>query len=57
MKSFVPRIIILVVVGVLFTSCEIIGDIFKVGMGVGIFLVVAVVALIIFVISKIGGSK
>ncbi len=40
-----------------FASCEIIGDIFQAGMGVGIFLVVAVVVLIIFAISKMGGSK
>lgn len=40
-----------------FTSCEVIGGIFKAGMGVGIFIVVAVIALIIFVISKIGGNK
>ena len=39
-------------VAIFFTSCEIIGDIFQAGMGVGIFLVVAVIVLIIFVISK-----
>lgn len=34
------------------TSCEAIGDIFKAGMGVGIFLVIAVVVLVIWLISK-----
>lgn len=39
------------------TSCEVIGGIFKAGMGVGIFIVIAVIALIIWIISKFGGSK
>jgi len=34
------------------TSCEAIGDIFKAGMGFGIFLVIAVVVLIIWLLSK-----
>jgi flagellar biogenesis protein FliO len=34
------------------TSCEAIGDIFQAGMGVGIFLVVAVVVIIIWIISR-----
>ncbi|MBC7846256.1 MAG: hypothetical protein H7Y10_07165 [Flavobacterium sp.] len=44
-------------VALLFTSCEIIGDIFQAGMGVGIFLVVVVLAVIAFIISKIMGKK
>jgi len=36
----------------LLTGCELAGDIFKVGMGVGIFIVIAVVVLIIWLISK-----
>jgi len=39
------------------SSCQVIGDIFKTGVGVGVFLVVAVIGIIIFVIAKIGGSK
>ena len=38
------------------SSCQAIGDIFKAGMGFGIFLVVAVIAIIIFVIAKISGG-
>ncbi len=34
------------------TSCEVIGDIFQAGMAVGIFIVIAVVVLIIWLISK-----
>lgn len=36
----------------LLTGCEAIGDIFKAGMGFGIFLVIAVVVLIIWLISR-----
>ena len=38
------------------SSCEVIGGIFKAGVGVGIFIVVAVVALVIFVIAKVAGK-
>lgn len=40
-----------------FSSCEIIGGIFKTGMGVGIFLVVIVIAIVIYIVSRIGRSK
>jgi len=40
-----------------FSSCEIVGGIFKTGMGVGIFIVVLVIALIIFLVSRIGKNK
>ena len=33
-------------------SCEVIGGIFKAGMGVGIFIVIAVIAIILFIISR-----
>ena len=35
------------------TSCELIGDIFKAGMVTGIIVVVLVIALIIWLISKV----
>ncbi len=34
------------------TGCELIGDIFQAGVGVGIFIVIAVIALIIWLISR-----
>ena len=37
-----------------FSSCSTIEGIFKAGMGVGIFIVVAIVALIVFVAMRIG---
>lgn len=36
----------------LLTSCELVGDIFKAGMSVGIFIVIAVIVLIIWLISR-----
>lgn len=39
------------------TSCELVEGIFKAGMGVGIFIVIAVIAVIIFIISKFTGDK
>jgi len=39
------------------SGCEVIGGIFKAGMGVGIFVVIFVIAIIIFIISRIGKNK
>ncbi len=52
------RISLFLVAALLLTlsSCQIVGDIFKAGMGFGIFLVVAVVGVVIFVIAKIAGG-
>ena len=38
----------------LISSCEIIGGIFKAGMGFGIFIVVAIIVVIVFLIMKAG---
>ncbi|MBF0694769.1 MAG: hypothetical protein IR153_06910 [Flavobacterium sp.] len=52
MKNFILRIAALLVVLLSFTSCELVGDIFQAGIGVGIFLVILVVAIVIWIISK-----
>jgi hypothetical protein len=39
------------------SSCSVVSGIFKAGMAWGIFLVVGFIALIIFIIAKIGGRK
>ena len=57
MQNTIKRVLLLLIVMFTFSSCEIIGDIFKAGMSVGIFLVIAVIVFIIFIISKIGGKK
>lgn len=36
----------------LVTGCEVIGDIFQAGMWVGIIIVVAIIALVLWLISK-----
>lgn len=36
----------------LLTGCELVGDIFEAGMWVGIIIVVAVIALVIWIISR-----
>ena len=38
------------------SSCQVIGDIFKAGVGVGVFMVVAVIGLVIFLIAKVAGG-
>jgi hypothetical protein len=57
MKNITKRILALSIVLFSFTSCEVIGDIFKAGMGFGIFIVVVIFALIIFVFAKLFGRK
>lgn len=51
-KNYIPRFAALLIVLFSFSSCEAIGDIFKAGMGVGIFLVIIVIAIIVWLISK-----
>jgi len=43
--------------GFLLTGCELIGDIFGAGVYTGIFLVVLVIAIIIFAVVKIARRK
>lgn len=57
MKNIINRIAVLSIVLFSFTSCEVIGGIFKAGMGVGIFIVIAIIAVIIFAFSKLFGSN
>lgn len=54
-RSF--SLLVLLVVSLMLTSCEVVEGIFKLGMGVGIFIVIAIIAVIVFIVSKIGGSK
>jgi len=52
------RILLAIISSFLLTlsSCSVIGGIFKTGVGVGVFLVIFVVAIIIYFVSKIGGK-
>jgi len=53
---FLNQLIILMSVCML-SSCEAIGGIFKAGVWSGVLLVVVVIGLIIFIISKVAGKK
>ncbi|WP_168199972.1 hypothetical protein [Flavobacterium sp. KBS0721] len=55
-KNITPLLMVFVIL-FSFTSCEVIGDIFKAGMGFGIFIVIFIVAIIIFIFAKLFGKK
>ncbi len=57
MYDKITRLAMLLIILISATSCSIIGGIFKAGMGVGIFFVVIVLAIIAFIISKVMGKK
>ncbi|MCG9792767.1 hypothetical protein [Flavobacterium algicola] len=57
MKNLTVKIATLLVILSLFTSCEAIGSIFKAGMGFGIFIVVAIIILGLWLVSKMFGKK
>lgn len=57
MKKLLQYTAIYIFIILAFTSCEVVEGIFKAGMGVGIFIVIAVIAVIIWIISKVGGKK
>lgn len=56
MKNFL-YVFMFVMISMSLTSCELVGDIFKAGVWVGILAVAAVIGLIIFLISKLSGKK
>jgi hypothetical protein len=39
------------------SGCELVGDIFKAGVWVGVLIVVGIIALIIFLVSKLSGKR
>jgi hypothetical protein len=57
MKKRTFKIALLVSVLTTFSSCQIVGTIFKTGMGVGVFLVILIIAIVIFLITRIGKNK
>ena len=50
----IKAILSLLCITMLLSSCEVIGGIFKAGMGVGIFIVLAVVLIIVFIVMRAG---
>ena len=57
MMTKISKTLLLFIILITFSSCEVIGGIFKAGMGVGIIIVLAILAIIVFIISKISGKK
>ena len=57
MKNKILNIALLVSIFPLLTSCSIIGDIFKTGMGVGVFLVIIVIAVIFYFVNRMGKNN
>jgi hypothetical protein len=57
MQKKITRLLMLFIVLISFTSCSVIEGIFKAGVGVGIFIVVAIIAIIVLIISKVFGKK
>ena len=55
MKNFLYPLLLFITVSL--SSCELIGDIFKAGVWVGVLIVVAIVGLIIYLISRVSGRK
>ena len=56
MKRHIPLALVALIATTL-TSCELIGGIFKAGVWSGVILVAIVLALIIWIVSKIFGGK
>jgi hypothetical protein len=57
MQKILTRISLLAFLLLTLSSCSIVKGIFKAGVGVGIFLVVAVIAILLFIITKIFKRK
>lgn len=56
MKKNIPLALVALAVTLL-SSCEVIGGIFKAGVWSGVIVVVVVLALVIWIISKVFGGK
>lgn len=57
MQNKILRFLMVFVILFSFSSCELVGDIFKAGMGFGIFIVIFIVAIIIWIFAKMFGKK
>jgi predicted Na+-dependent transporter len=57
MKNKITRMVMLLIILISVTSCSIVKGIFEAGVGVGVFIVVIILAIIVYAISKIMGNK
>jgi hypothetical protein len=53
MQNKITRMLMVFVILFSFTSCEAIGDIFKAGMGFGIFIVIFIIAIVIWIFARL----
>lgn len=56
-KTTAWTIVSLLALCIYLSSCSVVAGIFKLGMGFGIFLVLLVIALIVFFVAKVGKGK
>jgi hypothetical protein len=56
LSTFYSALLLVIVITIL-PGCEIIGGIFKAGVWTGVLLIALVIAVIIFIISKLGSKK
>jgi len=57
MKNLSFLIILFLTIITTLSSCAAIGEIFKAGMGFGIFIVIIVIALVVFLVTRMGKTK
>jgi hypothetical protein len=51
--SVISRVVLVLLAGITLGACELAGDIFQAGMAVGVFIIIAIVALVIFLMNKV----
>ena len=51
--AVISRVFLVLLAGVALTGCDLAQGIFKAGMAVGVFIVLAVIVLVIFLVSKV----
>ena len=51
--SALSRVFLVLLAGIAMSGCELAEGIFKAGMAVGVFIVIAIVAIVIFLMSKV----
>ncbi|WP_187270152.1 hypothetical protein [Pontibacter qinzhouensis] len=58
MKNIRPYIFsLLIMLMVTFSSCQVIGDIFKAGMWTAVIIIVIIVLIVIWIFRKLGGRR
>ena len=57
MKKYFSFLLAALITAFALPGCEVIGDIFEAGVWVGVIVVVGIIALVIWLIAKLGGRK